>query len=187
MSRHQHSAILDRFKHSKLVSLPRVNYHNSLREGSDESEKSLKRQLRVFCGSLIDGVSNHRLNSQTLTISDGTIISISETLPSAAADLDLTDYTCLPGLINTHVHLDANPEDAADYGVYARRTQTDNLALILKNALTTVHTGFTAVRRTGAWFPDTLAIAKAKIDAGEAIGPESNQLAYITIPAVVAT
>ena len=66
------------------------------------------------------------LSSQTLTISDGIIISISETLPAAEIDLDLSDYTCLPGLINTHVHFDANPEDAADYGIYAHRTYADS-------------------------------------------------------------
>ena len=144
MSRHQDSSIsrIALNTLSSLVCLALTMTTTSVR-GADESEKSLKRQLRVFCGSLIDGVSNHPLSSQTLTISDGTIISISETLPSTEIDLDLSDYTCLPGLINTHVHFDANPEDAADYGVYARRTQADNLALILKNAETTVHTGFT--------------------------------------------
>ena len=34
-----------------------------------------------------------------------------------------------------------------------------------------MHTGFTTVRHASAWFPDTLAMAKAKIDAGHAIGP----------------
>ncbi len=184
MSRHQHSAS-SRIALNTLSSLAclALTVIIASARGADESEKSLKRQLKVFCGSLIDGVSNHPLSSQTLTISDGTIISISETLPSTGIDLDLSDYTCLPGLINTHVHFDANPEDAADYGVYARRTQADNLALILKNAATTVHTGFTTVRHAGAWFPDTLARAKATIDAGHAIGPRIQTAGpYLTIP-----
>ena len=88
---------------------------------TEESEEWLQQQFRVFCGGLIDGNSDHPLSSQTLTIRDGIIISISMTLPVTEIDLDLSDYTCLPGLINTHVHFDANPEDAADYGVYARR------------------------------------------------------------------
>ena len=137
----------------------------------------------VRCGGVIDGISDQILGPQTLGIQSGRIVSITETLPENAVDLDLSDYTCLPGLINTHVHFDANPEDAADYGVYARRTQADNLALILKNAATTVHTGFTTVRHAGAWFPNTLAIAKAKIDAGEAIGPRIQSAGpYLTIP-----
>ena len=137
----------------------------------------------VRCGGVIDGISDQILGPQTLGIQSGRIVSITETPPENAVDLDLSDYTCLPGLINTHVHFDANPEDAADYGVYARRTQADNLALILKNAATTVHTGFTTVRHAGAWFPDTLAMAKAKIDAGEAIGPRIQSAGpYLTIP-----
>lgn len=150
---------------------------------SDESEALLKQQIRVFCGSLIDGISNHPLGSRTLTIRDGIIFSISKSPPAVAVDLDLSDYTCLPGLINSHVHFDANPEDAADYGVYARRTQADNLALILRNAETTLRTGFTTVRHAGAWFPDALASAKAKIDAGHAIGPRIQSAGpYLTIP-----
>ncbi|HCG94650.1 MAG TPA: hypothetical protein DEX20_03385 [Halieaceae bacterium] len=135
------------------------------------------------CGSVIDGISDQILGSQTLGIQSGRIVSITETPPEMAIDLDLSDYTCLPGLVNTHVHLDANPEDAADYGVYARRTQADNLELILKNASTTVRTGFTTVRHAGAWFPDTLAMAKAKIDGGHAIGPRIQSAGpYLTIP-----
>ena len=137
----------------------------------------------VRCGGLIDGISEQALGPQTLRIQSGRIVSITETPPENAVDLDLSDYTCLPGLINTHVHFDANPEDAADYGVYARRTQADNLALILRNAETTLHTGFTTVRHAGAWFPDALANAKAKIDAGHALGPRIQSAGpYLTIP-----
>ncbi|MCH1554524.1 MAG: amidohydrolase family protein, partial [Luminiphilus sp.] len=137
----------------------------------------------VRCGGVIDGISDQILGPQTLEIQSGRIISITETTGENAVDLDLSDYTCLPGLINTHVHFDANPEDAADYGVYARRTQANNLALILKNAATTVHSGFTTVRHAGAWFPDTLAMARAKIDAGDAVGPRIQSAGpYLTIP-----
>ena len=137
----------------------------------------------VRCGGVIDGISEQALGSRTLGIQSGRIVSITETPPKSTVDLDLSDYTCLPGLINTHVHFDANPEDAADYGVYARRTQADNLALILRNAETTLRTGFTTVRHAGAWFPDALASAKAKIDAGHAIGPRIQSAGpYLTIP-----
>jgi imidazolonepropionase-like amidohydrolase len=104
----------------------------------------------IRCGSVIDGISEQALGAQTLAIKSGRIVSMTETSPETIVDLDLSDYTCLPGLINTHVHLDANPEDAADYGIYARRTQADNLALILENAETTLRTGFTTVRHAGA-------------------------------------
>ena len=137
----------------------------------------------IRCGNTIDGISDQALGPKTLTIRGGLIISIAETPVETAVDLDLSEYTCLPGLINTHVHFDANPEDASDYGVYARRTRDDNLALILRNAAITVHAGFTTVRHAGAWFPDTLAQAKSKIDSGTSIGPRIQSAGpYLTIP-----
>jgi imidazolonepropionase-like amidohydrolase len=137
----------------------------------------------IRCGNTIDGISDQALGPKTLTIQSGLIISIAETQVETAVDLDLSEYTCLPGLINTHVHFDANPEDASDYGVYARRTRDDNLALILRNAAITVRAGFTTVRHAGAWFPDTLAQAKSKIDSGTAIGPRIQSAGpYLTIP-----
>lgn len=117
----------------------------ALAQANDGNKTPLKQMVRIACGSIIDGVSEHRLAARTLTIQDWVLLSISEISPEAAVDFDLSDYTCLPGLINTHVHLDTDLEDATDYGVYARRTQAENLALILTNASTTVHTGFTTV------------------------------------------
>jgi len=137
----------------------------------------------IRCGNTIDGISDQALGPKILNIQSGLIISIAETQVETAVDLDLSEYTCLPGLINTHVHFDANPEDASDYGIYARRTRDDNLALILRNAAITVHAGFTTVRHAGAWFPDTLAQAKSKIDSGTAIGPRIQSAGpYLTIP-----
>ena len=137
----------------------------------------------INCGNLIDGIADEPNGPRILTISNGVITSIAQPSELHTVDLDLSDYTCLPGLINTHVHFDANPEDAADYGVYARRTSEDNLQLILRNAETTLRSGFTTVRHTGAWFPDTLAAARAEIEAGRALGPRIQSAGpYLTIP-----
>ena len=56
----------------------------------------------VRCGSVIDGISEQALGPRTLGIQSGRIVFITETPPENVVDLDLTDYTCLPGLINTH-------------------------------------------------------------------------------------
>ena len=137
----------------------------------------------IHCGNVIDGIADEPIGPRILTMNNGVITSIGQPSELHTADLDLSDYTCLPGLINTHVHFDANPEDAADYGVYARRTSEDNLQLILRNAETTVRSGFTTVRHAGAWFPDTLAIARAEIESGQALGPRIQSAGpYLTIP-----
>ncbi len=137
----------------------------------------------IHCGNVIDGIADQPIGPRTLKIEGGFITAITPPHEKLTADLDLSKYTCLPGLINTHVHFDANPEDAADYGVYARRTSEDNLKLILQNAETTLRSGFTTVRHAGAWFPDTLAQARAEIEAGHALGPRIQSAGpYLTIP-----
>lgn len=137
----------------------------------------------IHCGNVIDGIADEPIGPRILTLNNGVITSIRQPSELDTAGLDLSRYTCLPGLINTHVHFDANPEDAADYGVYARRTSEDNLKLILRNAETTLRSGFTTVRHTGAWFPDTLAAARAEIEAGRALGPRIQSAGpYLTIP-----
>ena len=148
-----------------------------------QAEGEFKKASTIRCGNVIDGISEQAIGPQTLTIHSGRFVSIIEAASETVVDLDLSDYTYLPGLINTHVHFDANPEDALDYGVYARRTQADNLALILRNAAITLQTGFTTVRHVGAWFPDTLAMAITQIDAGDSIGPRIQSAGpYLTIP-----
>ena len=141
--------------------------------------------LEVLCGKLIDGLSDDVLLNQKITVTRGYITAINPVDKSSgqSVDVDLSGFTCLPGLINTHVHFDGNPEDSVDYSVYARRTPDENLALILDNAKTTVLTGFTTVRHVGAWFPDTVNRARALIEAGKAIGPRIQTAGpYLTIP-----
>ena len=77
--------------------------------------------LFVRCGTLIDGISDEVLHDRMVVIRDGRFAVIvdgdAEVRPSMTF-LDLSDKTCLPGLINTHVHLASKPEDAVDYGIY---------------------------------------------------------------------
>ena len=104
-------------------------------------------------------------------------------MPTGARFLDLSDKTCLPGLINTHVHFDANPEDAADYSVYGSRTEEEVLALASANAKITLLSGFTTVRHTGAWFPSTIYKLRELIEAGILLGPRIQTAGpYLTIP-----
>jgi len=167
--------------------------------------------LVVHCGTLIDGLADEPLLRQEVVIDGDRIVAVRpigagssrqdspsdnpgvsgstrindpwSILSAGTTFLDLSDKTCLPGLINTHVHFDANPEDAADYSVYGTRTEQEVLALASANAKTTLLSGFTTVRHTGAWFPSTIYTLKELIEAGVALGPRIQTAGpYLTIP-----
>lgn len=153
--------------------------------GVSSISEPASQSIIIHCGNLIDGLSETVLGARRVRIDKGVITAVDNASRAVVAkpDIDLRDYTCLPGLINTHVHFDANPEDAADYGIYARRSTRDNLELILQNAEITLKSGFTTVRHVGAWFPDAVATAKALIDEGLAQGPNIQTAGpYLTIP-----
>ena len=164
---------------------------------SDQSLPTTSANQTVFhCGTLIDGIADEALVSQLIRVDQGRIKAVisadqmGHTVESSRAGvseevayIDLSDSTCLPGLINTHVHFDGNPEDSIDYSIYTRRTPAENLALILANAKTTLLTGFTTVRHVGAWFPNAVYQARDQIRAGQAIGPRILTAGpYLTIP-----
>ena len=142
----------------------------------------------VRCGLLINGLQTSLLLDQQITVKAGRIAAVEafdqySSAPQSPAFINLTDFTCLPGLINTHVHFDGNPEDSVDYSIYARRTADETLQLVLDNAKTTLLTGFTTVRHVGAWFPDAVYRARSLIERGEALGPRIQTAGpYLTIP-----
>jgi imidazolonepropionase-like amidohydrolase len=142
----------------------------------------------VHCGHLIDGLSDEARLNQLVHIRGDRIVRIeaqgtAPPLTNQAVVHNLTEFTCLPGLINTHVHFDGNPEDSVDYSVYARRTPDETLQLVLDNARTTLLTGFTTVRHVGAWFPDAVYRARELIESGQAPGPRIQTAGpYLTIP-----
>ena len=142
----------------------------------------------VHCGRLIDGLSDEARLNQLVHIRGDRIVRIeaqdaAPPFKNQTVIHDLAEFTCLPGLINTHVHFDGNPEDSVDYSVYARRTPDETLRLILDNARTTLLTGFTTVRHVGAWFPDAVYRARELIESGQAPGPRIQTAGpYLTIP-----
>ncbi|MDH3434767.1 MAG: hypothetical protein OEM60_12950, partial [Gammaproteobacteria bacterium] len=84
--------------------------------------------IAIRCGNLIDGLSDEVRAMQLVIIRNGRFERIGDGDASAAGDisyLDLSKHTCLPGLLNTHVHLAELPEDANDLTVYYRRTTDD--------------------------------------------------------------
>ena len=140
--------------------------------------------LVVYCGTLIDGIADEPIHDQVVVIRDGRFESVGDgDMDADLPLLDLSRHTCMPGLINTHVHLMEQPEDAVDYGVYYKRTLQDHVDLVLKTGAANLLTGFTTVRNVGDFGTDPILLGREKFRSGEAIGPRVQTGGpFLTIP-----
>ncbi len=141
--------------------------------------------ISIRCGMLIDGIADEPVKDQLVIIRDGRFERITgyAAPPTEMVFLDLGDYTCMPGLINTHVHLNDVPERATDYTVYYRLTEADHELTTHANARTTLLTGFTTVRNVGDYFPQPVYDLRNEIRSGRAFGPRIQTAGpYLTIP-----
>ncbi|MFL0413465.1 amidohydrolase family protein [Sphingomonas sp. 179-I 2A4 NHS] len=121
------------------------------------------RMLDVEKGAIVD--------RPVIVVTDGRIALINRGEPNAPAGakrLDLGDVTLLPGLIDMHVHLDANPR----YGPYQALQFTDTFWAVqgVANAQAMLRAGFTTVRNVGSENYDDVAYKQA-IEEGLMTGP----------------
>jgi imidazolonepropionase-like amidohydrolase len=124
----------------------------------------------IDCGRLLDVKAGKWRDKVSVVVDQGKVVSVDAQQAGDAADhVDLRDYSCLPGLIDSHVHLTLqfgpsyysekfrlNPADYAIRGtVYARRT---------------LEAGFTTVRNLGDDNNTSIALRNA-VEAGLVPGP----------------
>ncbi|HEU4780262.1 MAG TPA: amidohydrolase family protein [Steroidobacteraceae bacterium] len=145
--------------------------------------------MAIRCGRLIDGISDTVHRDALVVIRDGRIKSVEPGASRGDATstfvpvLDLSGYTCLPGLIDMHTHLTDRPEDTADLTVYFSRPAEETLRLSKENAAATLLAGFTSVRNVGAYSLGTDTALRDEINAGKAVGPRVQASGpYLTIP-----
>lgn len=142
--------------------------------------------LAVRCGTLIDGLSDAAVTDRIVIIRDGRFdrIESGEFKPSGDLPyLDLGEFTCLPGLINTHTHLAVRPEDSSEMDIYYRRTMAATIEMAIENANATLSSGFTTARNVGAYFPEAIYALRRQIDSGDVAGPRVRTAGpYLTIP-----
>jgi imidazolonepropionase-like amidohydrolase len=141
--------------------------------------------LAIRCGALIDGVADQARRDVTLVVRAGRIekLAAGAVTDSSLPALDLRDYTCLPGLIDMHVHITELPQDTADMTVYLRRTPEEQQALSRQQAEATLLAGFTTVRNVGVYTAWTDRDLRDAINRGEVAGPRLQITGfYLTIP-----
>lgn len=121
------------------------------------------------CDRLLDVESGELLENRQILVEDRRIAAIGRTVDAPADTERLALGTCLPGLIDLHVHLDGQMSRNG----YIKKFQNNEADLALSAAhyaRITLNAGFTTVRNPGDSYNVTVALRKA-IDDGRAVGP----------------
>lgn len=129
-----------------------------------------KNLIKLNCGALVDVNSKQLLGPRTITIQGNKIVSVSAMDIKVGADaIDLSDQTCLPGLIDMHVHL-TSQSSAKSYIERFTLNTADYAFRAAKYAKITLKAGFTSVRNLGDDGSVTASLRNA-IAQGVAHGP----------------
>lgn len=123
----------------------------------------------LHCGQVFDSQAGELRGEHFIQIDDGMIASVTRDKPASERMIDLSDMTCLPGLIDLHVHLDGQSGPQAYLNRFTQGAA--DLALIAQNyGMKTLEAGFTTVRNPGDSYNVTIALRDA-INAGTVQGP----------------
>ncbi len=126
----------------------------------------------VYCGALLDVTSGRLLTDTAMVIETGRITRVgpARDLPTQAGSqiIDLRQATCLPGLLDVHVHITVDPKHSGyeHLGISVPRATVTGV----KNARATLYAGFTTIRNLGATGYSDVALRDG-ITAGDIVGP----------------
>ena len=149
--------------------------------GSASTDAPADDSFTVYCGTLIDGLSDQPLANRTIRVQGDRIVGVTEG-PPRDTSVDLSGFTCLPGLIDTHAHI-AEPADTGDLSVYYERTLKETIEFGRQNAAATLDAGFTTVRNVGAYYGWAVRDINERIESGVFPGPRVQYAGfYLTVP-----
>jgi len=141
--------------------------------------------ILVRCGTLIDGRSDNVRNNVSVLIENGRFSKIDTHVESSSGVevLDLSEYTCLPGLIDMHTHMLESFEELVDLTMYYDYTHEDFMAAGRKYSQLSIGAGFTSVRNLGNYYAWVDRDLRDEINRGETVGPRMQVSGYyLTIP-----
>jgi imidazolonepropionase-like amidohydrolase len=133
-----------------------------------------ERRIWLRVGTLLDGVSTQPLRNAHVVYGKNHILFVGEDSPPAdllssgqrEPDVNLPDYTLLPGLIESHAHffLEGGELDAEKRAAYLKQTPDDLLSHARRRLEKLVRLGVVAVRDAGD--KDGVGLALSKLYAG---------------------
>ena len=124
----------------------------------------------LHCGRLVDVRAGRVLTNMTVVVDGAAIARVEQGLtPGSAGDtvVDLRAHTCMPGLIDMHVHLTGEYSERSEIESF-RLNPTDYAFRSIAFAEKTLLAGFTAVRDVGG---DVSISLRNAINAGHVKGP----------------
>jgi len=126
--------------------------------------------VRIRAGRLLDVVTGEELRDRLVTVRDDRIESVAA-FEGGAVDLDLSNHTVMPGLIDCHAHLIGQIESGHGYAELITRSAAQEALSGVRNARDTVLAGFTSVRDVGTFRAFVDVALREAIDAGDVLGP----------------
>ena len=138
----------------------------------------------IRAGRLLDVETGELLAAREIVVTDGRVELVrpwTVPLDDAAAVIDLSAYTVLPGLIDCHAHLIGDIEGSDVPSIAMSEAQ--EVLIGARNAAATLRAGFTTVRDVGTFRAFLDCALRDAIDAGWVAGPRMQCAgAYVTAP-----
>jgi imidazolonepropionase-like amidohydrolase len=126
--------------------------------------------VRIRAGRLLDVVAGDELRDRLVTVRDERIESVAA-FEGGIVDLDLSNHTVLPGLIDCHTHLIGQLESGHGYAELITRSAAQEALSGVRNARNTVLAGFTSVRDVGTFRAFVDVALREAIETGDVLGP----------------